>query len=491
MSATATAARGAQAAAKAERSGWLDSLKSEAVSFLKGDNNAPWAILAETVIGCVPILGQIVDARDIIKGLVEVAGAPASPLAWFNLITALIGLIPGGGDAVKRSLRSIKVGATHVDDLLAMIRKVYKGDPEKLLKETLDVSKLRKTLDDILTNPRLTDRLSPEVKQSIEQIRSNLGKQFDAFKMEVDNWLAKGRKTSADGPPSAKSPPATPSAKPETHAKGGTQEKAPHSDPASVNTPNAASQRTTRFKTMSQKVLGVLGEHMADFHCQDVKGWGEKVAHDQSLVNTAKLNDSGRMVQLWPVIARGRGIDAVWRSGGPKPYAIIEAKASYNPAKTLHGLLGEAGDKTERSGGSQKSYSGGGRTGSKGNTQEAPPIRQLNGKVAQMGHTWIKNRLQKAVGSKSPDWPILRDRGRDVYTRHVLFFSVPHAVSHAEALIKLTAQQAARLAGQPGMTESVPHEFHVQHEITREWGDAAIDKVVDNRAGVEGEARNR
>ena len=136
------ATESAQAAGRAERKGWLASLRDEALSFVKGDNNAPWAILAETVIGCVPILGRVVDARDIIRGLVEVAGAPASPLAWFNLITALIGLVPGGGDAVKRSLRAVKSGAVHIDELLDMIRRLYKGDPEKLLKEVLDLSKL-------------------------------------------------------------------------------------------------------------------------------------------------------------------------------------------------------------------------------------------------------------------------------------------------------------------------------------------------------------
>jgi hypothetical protein len=196
--------------AQAERSGWFDSIKNEALSFVKGDNNAPWAILAETVIGCVPILGQVVDARDIIKGLVEVSGAPASPLAWFNLITALIGLIPGGGDAAKRALRSVKAGATQVDDLLAMIRRIYKGDPEALLRKVLDLSTLRKSLDDILADSRLTSRLSPELKQSVEGIRTNLTKQFDSFKKEVDGWLAKGRKTSADGPPAAKAPTGTP-----------------------------------------------------------------------------------------------------------------------------------------------------------------------------------------------------------------------------------------------------------------------------------------
>lgn len=77
MSGAAVAARGASAASKsASRSGWLASLKDDAVSFLKGDNNAPWAILAESVIGCIPVLGQLVDARDIIKGLIEVWSTP-------------------------------------------------------------------------------------------------------------------------------------------------------------------------------------------------------------------------------------------------------------------------------------------------------------------------------------------------------------------------------------------------------------------------------
>ncbi|MBZ8143055.1 hypothetical protein CLD22_24625, partial [Rubrivivax gelatinosus] len=166
MSSAAVATRGAAHAAQATsgtaHAGWLESLKDEAVRFVKGDSNAPWAILAETVIGCVPVLGQIVDARDVIKGLVEVAGAPACPLAWFNLITALIGLIPGGGDAVKRSTRAIKSGAVRVDELLDMIRRYYKGDPEKLLREALDLAKLRKQLDNILGNPNFTRQLSPE-----------------------------------------------------------------------------------------------------------------------------------------------------------------------------------------------------------------------------------------------------------------------------------------------------------------------------------------
>ena len=216
-----------------------------------------------------------------------------------------------------------------------------------------------------------------------------------------------------------------------------------------------------------------MGEHMADYHCQDVKGWGRKMRHDENGINSAKLNDGGHLIPLWPPVPRGRGIDAVWKSGGAKPYAIIEAKASYDPTKSLKALLGEAGDKTE-AGGTAASSAGrrSGRSGSKGSTSSGGSVRQANGKVTQMSHDWIRARLQRAVGAGSREWSRLRDGGRGVYARYVLFFSIPQAVSHAEALIKLTARQ------------QVQHSFHAAHQTTREWGDNQISQVVNERAGI-------
>ena len=477
MSGAAVAVRGASSAAKAgSRSGWLASLKDDAVSFLKGENNAPWAILAESVIGCIPVLGQLVDARDIIKGLIEVSAAPASPAAWFNLITALIGLIPGGGDAAKRSMRAVKSGAVHTDELLDMIRRIYKGDPEKLLKEVLDVSKLRKQLDDMLSNSKLREHLGPETSKRLDSIQSNLNKQFDAFKKEIDDWLTKGRKTSTEGRTGTKAAPGTPPAKPNTQAKSGAQAKTKQGDAASANTPNAATQRTARFKSLTQKVLGVLGEHMADYHCQDVKGWGSKAKHDSGNKNSAKLNDSGHLVQLWPCVPRGRGIDAIWATpGNKKPYAVIEAKASYDPTKSLHALLGEAGDKAGSDGPNSGSLRRRGGAGG-ANSQGSSAIRQTNGKVTQMGHAWIRGkRLLRAVNNAR----LVEDVRTRGYSRHVLFFSVPQAAAHAEAIILCSSGHAPS------------HDFHAAHELTREWGDADIDKVVDNRAGVKDEARDQ
>ena len=94
MSGTAVATRGAaqatQAAARTTRKGWLESLKDEAVSFVKGDNNAPWAILAETVrsrgMGLVLVEQNIemalglTERVDFIEGGRIVASVPAEAL---------------------------------------------------------------------------------------------------------------------------------------------------------------------------------------------------------------------------------------------------------------------------------------------------------------------------------------------------------------------------------------------------------------------------
>lgn len=471
----------AQGASKAERSSWLADLKDESISFLKGDNNSPWAIFAETVIGCVPVLGQMVDARDIIKALIEISAAPASPLAWFNLITALIGLIPGGGDLVKRSLRSVKMGSTRIEDLLALIRKCYKGDPEQLIRETLDLSKIRGKFNDLLSNKSLTKQFSPEVRKSISTIKSKMDDQFAAFQQEVEGWLAKGRKTSAEAPHREKAP-GTPEGKPNSTHQEGKGTKADQHDSASVDTPNASKSRAERLKGLSQKTMGVIGEHLADYHCQDVKGWGSPAKHDLGQHNPAKLNDKHEMVQLWPMRARGRGIDAVWKSSGAKPYAIIEAKASYDPTRTLQALLGEAGDKTEKSEGAAQgdpNANKSSRAGKRGSTKRVDVTRQTNGKVTQMSHGWIEKRLPQALKTAPDDLAAFRRRKRDAYSRHVLFFSIPQAAAHAEAAILYTAGN------------KVDQSMHATHQVTREWRDSEIEKVVDNRAGVEGSSRDK
>jgi len=474
MSATAPRSQGA-GGTRAGRA-WLDSVRDEALRFLSGDNNAPWAILAETALGCVPILGQVIDARDIIKGLAEVGDAPDSQLAWFNLVTAVVGLIPGGGDAVKRGARAVKSGTLNIDDLLALVRRYHRGDPEQLVRQVLDPGRIVAKLEEVLASPALQKSLSPEVQRRVQRIRSGIAAQAAALRKEVDDWFTRGRKTSAGGAGAAKPTVGAPPAKPATQVGEGSKARGQHSDAAAHTTPNSATQRMQRLKDVGNRALGVFGEHMADYHCQDVKGWyaTARVGHDQGHINIAKMNDGGVLVQLWPLNVRGRGIDAVWRTEkGPRPYAIVEAKASVDPSKGLGQLLDEAWDKNEsdRLNSNPTSARGGG-AGRRGRGGSGDVTRQKNGKVTQMSHGWIESRIGSAVNHESSVLETFRSRKRMAYSRHVLFFSLPQAAAHSEALITL-------LAGRP-----VDQGFHAGHEVTREWIDNQIERVVNDRAGV-------
>lgn len=247
-------------------------------------------------------------------------------------------------------------------------------------------------------------------------------------------------------------------------------------------------------KDMSAKLKGILGEHMADYYCQDTKGWGKGTAkHDAvNAINSNKLNDDGEMVRLFMPKGRGRGIDGVWRSNGSKPYAIIEAKCSEDPTKSLRSLLGEAGDKNgaDMMAGTEEDSSGTQNSGKKKMKKKANSkgsaldtggerSRQVNGKVTQMSHNWIIARIKKAtLVDITAKEDISSDRFKS-YSRHVLFFSIPHITAHMNALtMKATGK-------------NVQDPMHAAHEITREWADSDIAKIADKRGGLDGSARDQ
>lgn len=171
--------------AKQEKpTGWFEALKEETGSFLAGENTSSWALFAEIVIGAVPIAGQLIDARDIIKAVMNLKDKPSDTTLWFLLIAALIGLIPVVGDAVKSAIKAVKIGGKNPADLFAFIRKFGKGNAEQALKKALDVSKLKGLLNSILT-PKFLNSLSKSNKQKLIQIQ----KDFDRFAQQIINEI--------------------------------------------------------------------------------------------------------------------------------------------------------------------------------------------------------------------------------------------------------------------------------------------------------------
>ena len=101
----------------------------------------------------------------------------------------------------------------------------------------------------------------PEARKNVDQIRKNLGQQLQAFKKEVDGWLIKSRKTSADANKNSK----TQTTKPNSSANEG--QKSNNTNQGKTNSSNNSSIGQTAITNLSNKFKGILGEHMADYYC--------------------------------------------------------------------------------------------------------------------------------------------------------------------------------------------------------------------------------
>ena len=73
-------------------------------------------------IGFIPVLGQIADARDTIAAIGDVIDNPDSAGAWGGLGLAMVGWVPGLGDAVKgvkKGSKLVKEGLEEVTGRIA------------------------------------------------------------------------------------------------------------------------------------------------------------------------------------------------------------------------------------------------------------------------------------------------------------------------------------------------------------------------------------
>lgn len=482
----------------------LDEGWSAAKSFLKGDYNGPAAIFLDTALGLIPVVGQLIDGRDIVRGVIDVSDAPNNFDGWFMLITALIGVVPGGGDALKRGLRCIKQGGNSADELFALLRQFGTGNPEELIKRAVNLNALLPNLKKLTASLRsngIINALDADTKRKVlltaGQLETRMGGMFKQFDDWVKDILKKQPNTSARPTTQAKG-----KAKQEEKpgAKGDTAKDAKENrTDGHTNRTSVAQMAEAAFNRLQGSVKGVLGEHMADYWCLD-KGWGKGKwqGHDEGAFGKwtehplksnvpGKLNDQGNLSRLWPIpVIRGRGIDGIWRTNksNGKPYAIIEAKAYANPLTPLSQMLDDVFDKDEHGAWKAAMKDARGRQSSGRKKRPASTATEKNDAapqkptpdVMQMSHVWIKQR--RDILSKA-----LRDALLDPknYTRHVVLFSIPHVYEHAVALAKYM------------QGESVQEKDHAKHDVTREFNDRELDieekRRNDKRAAKKGSAK--
>ncbi|MDA0118209.1 PAAR-like domain-containing protein [Vibrio sp. T11.5] len=112
-------------------------------------------IIANTAITMIPVVDQVADLRDLAANILKLLDEDAreEPENWLMLTLTLIGCIPLFGSAMKGTCKVVlKLGKeTPKDDLLAIMRALGKGDPEKFLRE-LDWSSYAKQCTEILSD---------------------------------------------------------------------------------------------------------------------------------------------------------------------------------------------------------------------------------------------------------------------------------------------------------------------------------------------------
>lgn len=241
-------------------------------------------------------------------------------------------------------------------------------------------------------------------------------------------------------------------------------------------------QRTAfqTYKGLEQAAKGLLGEHIVDHHVIEQKGWGlswnrhdmiggpgKKAAGWQS--EFKKLNDNEIPLYLCTpsVHVLTNGIDSLWLTNRPRPhqFAVVEAKASINPAAKLLSMLGEAkgSGETNPVATGRKKKGAAGVTQSKAATSSGPKP----GMVMQMSRLWISDRIKQS-------FPLYRNRMFQYginYSRHVFLVSPVQAAEHMVAMEKIVSEG---LVSKPVQAQKYAKD-HSQHDVQREFNEDDLD----------------
>ena len=126
----------------------IDFLLDEAIDVAKGlageciKEQSTGGLVLDTIIGFVPIAGQVADVRDVICHVYFMSTDPKerkSVSRWVGLLFTLIGFIPGVGDIIKNLYKGTKKGIAKIGGaLIEKIKKIFPNNPEDYLRKLHD-----------------------------------------------------------------------------------------------------------------------------------------------------------------------------------------------------------------------------------------------------------------------------------------------------------------------------------------------------------------
>jgi len=455
-------------------------------------------------IGLVPFLGQAIDIYDTLESAWRIIGADSNEVkedAKFDMVLSLIGWIPGPGDGVKKSLRLVnKEPKRFAPILFDLLRKVLElcgveTSPEALLAELFNAGKLQAQLADVqkaIESSELYESISPENREHLKFIFSIVRTQMPAMVGIVERRLLKWKAVQSNS-----------SARAQTRGKITTEKPAKRDGTVATHGPTRPAPATansslksvvaSEITKLASDIAGVLGEHISDYHCAEVLGWGAGwQGHDKGTAGTwageapgkhaeGKLSNRTHLFKLG-IESNGQGIDAVWRANsnnGGKPYAIVEAKSEVDLLKQKPAFLKK--DPTSKRkpaiasklgvNGIPKAVEllepydgadatgkpmGGGKPGGKPSATSKSKARvkpsedkqrRDNSQIfVQMSHDWIEKNLMGAVGkSIAIDVSKKLPLNHKNYSRHIFYVAMwtESAREHAAAVVSGTTANSA------------------------------------------------
>lgn len=456
-------------------------------------------------LGAVPFLGQAIDAYDTIESCITLYNAEtpgAKEEAQFDLVMALVGWIPGPGDGVKKSLRLInKDPERFAPVLFDVLRFVLsecgiKTSPEALLAEVFDSSALAAEIDEVIAGVKdssaydaLPRWMQSTITTVLAEARDSMPSLVGIVERRVMKWTKMQRNSSAMASGTSRK---ASTAKPGDQ-KGDSAHGTNDGDVTKQNSSNKQALGERAPAKITNEMLGVSGEHIADYICAYKFGWGaDWDGHDQgadgkwlegtpSATKYGKLSDGGNPKKKHALYrlhdgANGTGIDAVWRAGplhnGGEKFAIVEAKASrredapkfvqdigQDRQPSIASKLGVAGGasaraeqlleplgKEQTAGPGSRSEKGKVRRKARGGEgarkTEVKKKKKKSAVLVQMSREWISANLIKAVGNS------LARKIRHSYSRHLFFAPKYHESgspnAHLQARLKELDESAHR-----------------------------------------------
>ena len=468
-------------------------------------------------LGAVPFLGQAIDAYDTIESSIVLynSDSPSSKEdAQFDLLMAVIGWVPGPGDGLKKSLRIVNKDpqrfAPVLFDLLRFVLEEcgIKTSPEELLKQIFDAGKLRADLDAIITGVKgsSTFQSLPGWTQSavvtvLATSRDNMPSMLGIVEKRLVKW--KGMQRNSSGMASGSTKPAKtkkPAGKDPAVATQGTDNPSTSSDKKN----DATKLGRNPNLDITNEALGVSGEHIADYICAEVLGWGKDWdGHDKGVEGswtngTPGANKMGKISKggsskRWNILykltdaANGTGIDSIWRAdpktNDNKKFAIVEAKASRDEdapkfmrkvgntrSPSIVSKLGVNGvdastllepieEKPANTGKRGAVPPNGGKRNPQPMSKRPEPKKHVARIYVQMSHEWIEKNLTKAVPENLVKEVI------NSYSRHLFFSPLYLESSELHAKARFERSEAAS---------------HAEHKAIH-YKDDAVKAAVNKR----------